>query len=191
MPATMPADFRSWACLNSASAVACWARVISTRLLVATDSRYRFTATSTTRSRAVLTPYFSAWRFSAEARASFSAAMSITGCERYTRASCTLNGPTIGGLAGKPNASRLMTCRRLASDPETLGSSSASARHRAPRAEVSDSSCSSRPRLFSSARWTASFTESGSGSAVTVPFAMLPRNGLADACWRELCAVAG
>ena len=53
-----PLAFRSCACWNSASAVSCWARAVVTRLSAEMASRYRFTATSTTRSRALLMPVF-------------------------------------------------------------------------------------------------------------------------------------
>ena len=146
MPATRPDALRSCACLNSASAVSSCARTMSTRLAPATVSRYRFTATSTTRSRALRTPYFSACSFNFAARRSLTALTSTIACESATRASMTLNGPTIGLGAGNPNASRLRTCRRPARLPDRSGRRSASARQRAPRAVPAASSCNSSPR---------------------------------------------
>ena len=94
--------------------------------------------TSTTSSRADRMP--DNWTFSSSdaARASLRRRPGRSAAGKGRSASKTLKGPTMGSARGKPNASRLITCRRSETEPLTFGSRSASAVQR----------CRERPVAF-------------------------------------------
>ena len=97
MPATSPAVFRSCACLNSASAVSCCARVDLDAAAGGDRLEIQVHRDEHDQVARRLDAVLLGLLIAATRRArSFSAARSITGCDRYTRASNTLNGPTIG-----------------------------------------------------------------------------------------------
>ena len=164
--------------LESASAVSCCARANSTRLLAATASRYRFTATSTTRSRAFLMPYFSACALSVRGAVSFSAAMSMIGCDTRDARVEHVEGSDdgrIGRKAERLEIDHLATLAQVARDVrQQFG-------ERAPMRAARDRGgflLQKQAQIVLSARSTASFTESDIGPAVGGPSGTLPMNGL-------------
>src|ERR1700730_13012166 len=100
-------------------------------------------------------------------------------CDRYARASNTLNGPTTFGMPGnpeKPKAARF-TCSLVS---ETLavrfGKSWLNARKRDARLMRMFWSLVTTPRLYFTARVMASSRERGRTSAVAFPVGILPWN---------------
>ena len=105
---------------------------------------------------------------------------SKTVCERFTRASNTLNGPTSPGTPGgngNPKAARFTFCRFSKTRPPTFGRRSASAVHFVPCERATASSAFSNPRLCSRERVMAPSIVSAIGSAVAVPVGTPPKKG--------------
>src|SRR5260370_2788875 len=105
------------------------------------------------------------------------AVKSSTDCERYARASKTLNGPTTCGTPGKPekpNAARLTCC--LVSDTPAVrfGNNWLKARNRAARLARMFWPLVITPRLYFNPRAIASASESGRMSGVAAPVGTLP-----------------